>query len=123
MAEDYQASIHRIMDEMAETRGKLKALRKAIADVVSGDEDAQNLTEELKDLASKRNNLKELLNADPDFKKLSSEVEEFKFKLKDLQEILSHHLVTYHNETNKTEFTDSTGEVHQIIISAKIGKV
>lgn len=115
-------AIHRLLVEIAQTKGELKTLRDGLADELEQNDEYKEVAEEAKDLANKRREVKKSLQADKAYQKLSSEVEELRFKLKDLQEILSHHLVTYYSESGSTEITDSNGESHQVIISAKIGK-
>lgn len=116
------SAIHRLLDEMSETRIKIKDMRDNIKDVLLQNEEYQNLQEEIKELTAKRQQAKKLLESDRDFQTLNAELDELKFKLKDLQEIMSHHLVTHYNDTQETSIKDPEGEVRQIILSAKIGK-
>jgi predicted nucleotidyltransferase len=115
-------AIHRLLQEMTETRGKLKAMNMDLKDVMEQNDDYRKIQDELKELTGKRAQAKKLLEADKDYQTIASEVEELKFKMKDLSEILSHHLVTYYDETRQTEIKDNDGEVRPVIISAKIGK-
>lgn len=116
------SAIHRLMTEMEETRLQTKAIRENIKDVLEQNEEYKNLQEEIKEMTVKRQQAKKLLESDRDFQTLNSELEELKFKQKDLQEIMSHHLVTYYNETQDTTIKDPDGEVRQLILSAKVGK-
>jgi chromosome segregation ATPase len=116
------SAIHRLMQEMDEARAQVKALRDNLKDVLAQNEQYQTLQEEVKELTVKRQQAKKLLEADRDFQTMNSELEELKFKQKDLQEIMSHHLVTYYNETQATQIKDPDGEVRQVILSAKVGK-
>jgi len=116
------SAIHRLIQEMEETNQRIKAMRDNLKDVLTQNEEYQTLQEEIKELTDKRQQAKKLLEADRDFQTLNSELEELKFKQKDLQEIMSHHLVTYYNETQDTTIKDHDGEVRQLILSAKIGK-
>ncbi len=122
MDEKTLEAIHRLLTEMTETRGKLKAMNLDLKDVMEQNDEYRKLQDELKELTVKRASAKKLLEADKDYQVIAGEVEELKFKLKDLSEILSHHLVTYYNETHQTEIKDNDGEVRAVIISAKIGK-
>lgn len=115
-------AIHRLMQEMDETRQKVKAIRDNLKDVLLQNEEYQTLQEEIKEMTVKRQQAKKLLESDRDFQTMNSELEELKFKQKDLQEIMSHHLVTYYNETQETQIKDPEGEVRQLILSAKVGK-
>lgn len=115
-------AIHRLMEEMDDTRHKIKDMRDNLKDVLLQNEEYQALQEEIKEMTAKRQQAKKLLEADHDFQAINSELEELKFKQKDLQEIMSHHLVTYYNETQDTTIKDSEGEVRQLILSAKVGK-
>ena len=110
------------MQELEETRQKMRDIKDNLKDVLLQNEEYQALQEEIKELTTKRQQAKKLLEADRDFQVLNSEVEELKFKQKDLQEIMSHHLVTYYNETQDGQIKDPDGEVRQIILSAKVGK-
>ena len=116
------AAIHRLMQEMDETRQQTKAIRDNLKDVLLQNEEYKELQEEVKELATKRQQAKKVIEADRDFQTLNSELEELKFKQKDLQEIMSHHLVTYYNETKDTTIKDQDGEVRQVILSARVGK-
>ena len=78
--------------------------------------------EEIKELSGKRAEAKKLLMADKDFQTINADLDDEKNKQKDLQEILSHYLVSYYNETQKTEITDPSGETKQLLLSAKLGK-
>ena len=115
-------AIHRLMLEMAETRGKVKTVKDQLKDVMEQNDDYRALAEELKEVSGKRASAKKLLEGDKDYQLVNSELEELKFKYKDLQEIMSHHLVTYFSETRNTQITDDQGDTRQVIISAKIGK-
>jgi ABC-type phosphate transport system auxiliary subunit len=116
------AAIHRLITEMEETRQQIKAMRDNLKDVLLQNQEYQELQEEIKEMTAKRQQAKKLLESDRDFQTLNSELEELKFKQKDLQEIMSHHLVTYYNETQDTTIKDPDGEVRQVILSAKVGK-
>lgn len=115
-------AIYRIMEEMDELRAQVKTMRDNLKDVILQNAEYQELQEEIKELTAKRQQAKKLLEADRDFQTINSELEELKFKQKDLQEIMSHHLVTYYNETRETQIKDKDGEVRPVILSAKIGK-
>jgi len=116
------SAIHRLMQEMDETRHQVKTIRDNLKDVLTQNQEYQELQEEIKELTTKRQQAKKLLESDRDFQTMNSELEELKFKQKDLQEIMSHHLVTYYNETQATQIKDHDGEVRQVILSAKVGK-
>ena len=122
MAEDEtpEVAIQRLMNELREVRDEMKVLREGIKDVLEQNDDYKELQEELKELATKRADAKKILEADSDYMKLKGELDETKFKYKDLQEIMSHHLVRFYNETQKTEVTDESGETYQVVVSAKI---
>ena len=115
-------AIHRLMLELAETRGKMKTIKDQLKDVAEQNDEYRNLQEELKEVSEKRQTAKKLLEADKDYQVVNSELEELKFKYKDLQEIMSHHLVTYFSETNETQLTTPDGETLQVVVSAKLGK-
>ncbi len=115
-------SIHRLMLELEDTRGKIKDMRDNLKDVLLQNEEFQALQEELKELTTKRQQAKKLLESDRDFQTLNSELDELKFKLKDLQEIMSHHLVTHFNDTREMIIQDAEGEMRQILLNAKVGK-
>jgi predicted nucleic acid-binding Zn-ribbon protein len=115
-------AIHRLMLEIAETRGKMKTVKDQLKDVAEQNDEYRALQEELKEVSAKRQTAKKLLEADKDYQVVNSELEELKFKHKDLQEIMSHHLVTYFTETQNMQITDSDGETRQVILSAKVGK-
>lgn len=115
-------AVHRVLLEVEDTKEQLRNFRQQLKDTVEQNQDYQELQDEVKELTIKRQVAKKLLEADKDYQLANSEVEELKFKLKDLGEILSHHLVTYYNETNETVITDTDGEKRQVILTAKIGK-
>jgi septal ring factor EnvC (AmiA/AmiB activator) len=122
MEESTIDAIHRLLSEITETKAESKTVKEHLKDIMEQNDDYRQLEEELKELTAKRAKAKEILQSDSDYQKFNSELEELKFKLKDLGEILSHHLVSYYNETNATQIKDEQGEVRQVIISAKIGK-
>lgn len=122
MDESTLDAIHRLLSEIAETKTQAKTTKEQLTDIMDQNEDYRALEEELKELTAKRVKARDILKADSDYQKFASELDELKFKLKDLGEILSHHLVTYYNETNTTQIKDDQGELRQVIISAKIGK-
>lgn len=115
-------AIHRLLGEIAETRGQAKTISDHLKDIMEQNDEYRALQDELKELTAKRQTAKKLLQEDKDYQKVAADLEELKFKLKDLGEILSHHLVNYYNETHSTQIKDSDGEVRQVIISGKIGK-
>ena len=115
-------AIHRLMTEISETKQKAKTVKDNLKDVLEQNDEYRALEDDLKELTTKRAAAKKVLQADKDYQLVSSELEELKFKLKDLQEILSHHLVTYYDESKKLQLKDADGEVRPVILSAKIGK-
>jgi len=116
-------AVHRILTEIAEAKAEAKTIKEQLKDLAEQNDEYRELEEELKVLAEKRTKAKDILKEDKDYQKFSVELDELKFKLKDLGEILSHHLVSYYNETQATQIKDETGEVRQVVISAKIGKI
>lgn len=117
-----QEAIEHLLPEIEETRHKLKTMRDQLKDTIEQNDEYQALAEEVKELANKRIEAKKLLLADTAYQQLNAEVEDYKNKLKDLQEIMSHHLVTYYNETSRTEIETAHGETRAVILSAKMGK-
>jgi predicted nucleic acid-binding Zn-ribbon protein len=115
-------SIHRLMLELAEMRGKMKTIKDSLKDIAEQNDEYRVLAEELKEVSEKRATAKKLLEADKDYQLVNSELEEMKFKHKDLQEIMSHHLVTYFSESGETQLTTPDGETLQVVVSAKLGK-
>ena len=115
-------AIHRLLPEMRETRDKIKAVREQLRDIMDQNEEYKQLQEEIKDLSTKRLQARKLLQADSDYQKINADYDDYKNKLKDLQEIMSHYLVTYYNETQKTQIRDNEGETRQVLLSAKMGK-
>ncbi len=115
-------AIHRLMTEITETKQNAKTVKENLKDVLEQNDEYRAMEDDLKELTTKRAAAKKVLQADKDYQMVSSELEELKFKLKDLQEILSHHLVTYYDESKKLQLKDSEGETRPVILSAKIGK-
>src|SRR3954462_6082287 len=115
-------AISRLMVELAELRGKMKAIKDDLKDIAEQNDEYRTLQEELKEVGEKRATAKKLLEADKDYQVVNSELEELKFKYKDLMEIMSHHLVTYFSESGETQLTTPNGEVLQVVVSAKLGK-
>ncbi len=115
-------AIHRLMLELAETRGKMKKIKDDLKDIAEQNDEYRALQEELKEVSEKRATAKKLLEADKDYQVVNSELEELKFKYSDLQEIMSHHLVTYFSETKETQLKTPDGETLQVVVSAKLGK-
>lgn len=115
-------AIHRLMPEINESREKIKTIREQLKDVMEQNDEYRQLEAEIKELANKRAEARKLLLADKDYQKINADLEDERLKQKDLQEILSHYLVSYYNETKKTEVTDQTGETRQLLLSAKLGK-
>ena len=122
MDESTIEAVHRLMLEMAETRAKAKRMSQDLKDIMEQNDDYRALQEELKALTAKRISAKKILQDDKDYQTIATELDELKIKIKDLAEIMSHHLVTYYNETHTTQIQDNEGEIRQLIISAKIGK-
>lgn len=115
-------AVHRLMLELAETSGKMKAMKSDLKDIAEQNDEYRAIQEELKGATEKRATAKKLLEADKDYQVVNSELEELKFKYKDLQEIMSHHLVTYFTESGETSFTTPSGDVLQVVVSARLGK-
>lgn len=115
-------AIHRLMLELAETRGKIKKIKDDLKDIAEQNDEYRAIQEELKETSEKRGTAKKLLEADKDYQVVNSELEELNFKYKDLQEIMSHHLVTYFRESGETQLTTPEGDTLQVVVSAKLGK-
>jgi hypothetical protein len=122
MDESTTDAIVRLMGEVDETRKEMKIIKEAIRDVLEQNDDFRQLQDDMKELTGKKNELKKVMQDDKDYQQRASELDELKYKMKDLQEIMSHHLVTYYNETQTTQIRGVDGEVRQILLSAKIGK-
>ncbi len=117
-----QEAVGRLMIELAEVRGKMKTFKDDLKDIAEQNDEYRALQEELKEAGEKKATAKKLLEADKDYQVMNSELEELKFQYKDLQEIMSHHLVTYFSETSETSLTTPSGEVLQVVVSARLGK-
>jgi predicted nucleic acid-binding Zn-ribbon protein len=115
-------SINNLLLEITDARQKMKTVKDQLKDVMEQNDDYRALAEELKEATVKRQTAKKLLEADKDYQLVNSELEEMKFKYKDLQEILSHHLVTYFQETQETSIPMANGGALQVVVSAKLGK-
>ncbi len=115
--------ITQLLAEISVTKNKIKTIRAQAADVLDQNEDHKTLKTASEELATKRAEARKTLLEDRDYEKLSAELEDYRFKLRDLNEILSAHLLEFYNKTQKTELVDRTGATHQVIISAKLGKV
>lgn len=115
-------AINHLVPEIAEEQQKLKTLREQLKDVMEQNDEYRKLEEEIKEISTKRAEAKKLLLADADYQKINADVDDQRMKLKDLGEILSHYLVSYYNETKKTQVTDASGDTRQLILSAKLGK-
>ena len=115
-------SINTLLVEIAESKQKMKTVKDQLKDVMEQNDDYRALAEELKEVSAKRQTAKKLLEADKDYQLVNSELEELKFKFKDLEEILSHHLVTYFQDTRETSIPMADGSAIQVVVSAKLGK-
>lgn len=115
-------AIHHLLPEIRETKDKIKTVREQLKDVEEQNDEYQQLKEEISELSTKRQTAKKVLQADADYQKINADLDDYKAKLKDLQEIMSHYLVTYYNETQKTQIKDNEGETRQVVLSAKMGK-
>ncbi len=115
-------SIHRLMQDVAETREKVRTLRDQLKDVMEQNEEYRQLADEIKDLTKKRAEAKRALADDKDYQVLSADLDDYRLKQRDLQDILSQHLVLYYNQTQQTKIVDQGGETRSVILSAKVGK-
>ncbi len=115
-------AIHRLLPEITESKEKLRTIREQLKDIMEHSDEYRKLEEEIKELSTKRLEAKQLLLADREFQKINADLDDEKLKQKDLQEILSHYLVSYYDDTQKTEIIDSSGETRQLLLSAKLGK-
>lgn len=115
-------SIHRLMQEIAETREKVRNLREQIADVMDQNEEYRQIAEEIKELTKKRAEAKRALADDKGYQVLSADLDDYRLKQRDLSDILSQHLVLYYNQTQQTKIVDQGGETRSVILSAKVGK-
>lgn len=115
-------SIHRLMQDAAETREKVGALRDQLKDVMEQNEEYRAIAEEIKELTKKRADAKRALQEDKDYQVISADLDDYRLKLRDIQDILSQHLVLYYNQTQQTKIVDQGGETRSVILSAKVGK-
>lgn len=115
-------SIHRLMQDAAETREKVRTLRDQIKDVMEQNDEYRQIADEIKELTKKRADAKRALAEDKDYQVLSADLDDYRLKQKDLQDILSQHLVLYYNQTQQTKIVDQGGETRSVILSAKVGK-
>jgi regulator of replication initiation timing len=115
-------SIHRLMQDAAETREKVGALRDQLKDVMEQNEEYRAIAEEIKELTKKRSDAKRALQEDKDYQVISADLDDYRLKLRDIQDILSQHLVLYYNQTQQTKIVDQGGETRSVILSAKVGK-
>ncbi|QQS27259.1 hypothetical protein IPM44_01650 [bacterium] len=115
-------SIHRLMQDAAETREKVGALRDQLKDAMEQNEEYRAIAEEIKELTKKRSDAKRALQEDKDYQVISADLDDYRLKLRDIQDILSQHLVLYYNQTQQTKIVDQGGETRSVILSAKVGK-
>lgn len=115
-------SIHRLMQDAAETRETVRNLRDQIKDVMEQNDEYRAIADEIKELTKKRAEAKRALNEDKDYQTLSADLDDYRLKLRDIQDILSQHLVLYYNQTQQTKIVDPGGETRSVILSAKVGK-
>ena len=115
-------SIQRLMQDAAETREKVGALRDQLKDVMEQNEEYRALADEIKELTKKRSEAKRALQEDKDYQAIAADLDDYRLKLRDIQDILSQHLVLYYNQTQQTKIVDQGGETRSVILSAKVGK-
>ena len=115
-------SIHRLMQDAAETREKVGALRDQLKDVMEQNEEYRALADEIKELTKKRSEAKRALQEDKDYQAIAADLDDYRLKLRDIQDILSQHLVLYYNQTQQTKIVDQGGETRSVLLSAKVGK-
>ena len=115
-------SIHRLMQDAAETREKVGALRDQLKDVMEQNEEYRALADEIKELTKNLSEAKRALQEDKDYQAIAADLDDYRLKLRDIQDILSQHLVLYYNQTQQTKIVDQGGETRSVILSAKVGK-
>lgn len=115
-------SIHRLMQEAAETRETVRNLRDQLKDVMEQNDEYRAIADEIKELTKKRADAKRALNEDKDYQTLSADLDDYRLKLRDIQDILSQHLLHYYNQTQQTKIVDPGGETRSVILMAKLGK-
>ena len=115
-------SIHRLMQDAAETREKVGALRDQLKDVMEQNDEYRAIADEIKELTKKRAEAKRDLQEDKDYQATAADLDDYRLKLRDIQDILSQHLVLYYNQTQQTKIVDQGGETRSVILSAKVGK-
>ena len=116
-------SIHRIDQDIADTRARIKVLadtRRANVEELDEFKELELLMEEVRNA---RGRLNAAMKDDSTISDIDAELVEERFKFNDLKEMLSHHLVLYNKEAEAT-FVDITGseKVRPIVLSAKLGK-
>lgn len=115
-------SIHRLMQDAAETREKVGALRDQLKDVMEQNDEYRAIADEIKELTKKRAEAKRALQEDKDYQMLSADLDDYRLKLRDIGDIMSQHLVLYYSQTQQTKIVDSGGETRSVILTAKLGK-
>lgn len=115
-------SIHRLMQDAAETREKVGALRDQLKDVMEQNDEYRAIADEIKELTKKRAEAKRALQEDKDYQVISADLDDYRLKLRDIGDIMSQHLVLYYSQTQQTKIVDSGGETRSVILTAKLGK-
>jgi regulator of replication initiation timing len=115
-------SIHRLMQDAAETREKVGALRDQLKDVMEQNDEYRAVADEIKELTKKRAEAKRALQEDKDYQVISADLDDYRLKLRDIGDIMSQHLVLYYSQTQQTKIVDSGGETRSLVLTAKLGK-
>lgn len=116
-------SIHRVDQEITETKKVLKDREGDLQDLVESFPEFKALQEAQQALDLAKHNLKTKLEGTQGYTVLKEEVADTKFKLRDLKDILSHHVVAYYKETGKDQLDEGKSMAREVIVKGRLGKL
>lgn len=102
---------------------EVKTHKQMLNDAFTNDPTYREQDEKVKEATKIRNSTKQQILKQPTLKELAEKVKEMSQSVKDMREALSSYLQDYARLTGSREFEDASGELREIVYSARLVRV
>ena len=103
-------------------RGEIKQVREMFDDSFNNDPTFREANEKLKDVAKSRNSVRQQIVKQPSVATIAQKVKDLRFDLNEQAKTLSDLLQDYHEQTGATQIETRSGQVMDIVSTAKLVK-
>lgn len=110
------------IESISKLREEIKQVREMFEDSFNNNPTYKEASDRLKDVAKSRNSVRQQIAKQPSVGSLVQKLKDFRFDLNEQQKTLSDLLQDYHEQTGATQIEDRTGQIMEIVSTARLVK-